>query len=177
MTKYLVYGVVLVGVMIVGCGSLRAETIDVSQSADNGPPFGNITTVDTNRLMQFAKEKGLDMRGDLKKAYAKDTNALAAIFRFSLEFKSLDQNARTYGQMLYSNFLTLAQAMGPEQYSAVVVAQTPEVQQRIRDFLYFPVTRVPAKERAVVDNEVRGHFPRLFPPAYHFGEDDPLFTK
>jgi hypothetical protein len=67
--------------------------------------------------------------------------------------------------------------MGPDQYSSVVVAQSPEVQQRIRDFLYFPTTRVPQRDWAQVDKEVREDFPKLFPKDYHFGHDDPLFKK
>jgi hypothetical protein len=152
---------------------------DASQSVDDGMPFGKITDNDTDQLMQFAKERGFDLNSELQKAYAKDvgTNALGRIFRFSLTFKNLDKNARTYGQMIYSSLLNLGETMGVEQYSSVVDAQSPEVRQRIRDFLYFPTTRAPEKERVQVDKEVRADFPKLFPKDYAFGQDDPLFKK
>ena len=143
MTKYFAYFIILMSVAFVGCNGTKVESDDASQSVDDGMPFGKITDSDTDQLIQFAKERGFDLSSELQQAYAKDTNALAHIFRFSLTFKSLDQNARTYGQVIYSSLLNLGETMGPEQYSSVVVAQDPEVQQRIRDFLYFPVPRVP----------------------------------
>jgi hypothetical protein len=177
MTKYFAVVIVLASLAFIGCSSTKFETDATSQSADDGMPFGKITDSDTDHLMQFAKEKGFDLSAELQKAYAKDTNALARIFGFSMTFESLDQNARTYGQVIYSSFLNLGETMGPEQYSSVVVAQSPEVQQRIKDFLYFPTTLAPKKERAQVDKEVREDFPKLFPKDYKFGHDDPLFKK
>jgi hypothetical protein len=177
MTKYFVFLIVLASMAFVGCSSTKVESEAPSQSADDGMPFGKITDSDTDQLKQFAKEKGFDLSSELQKAYAKDTNALARIFGFSMTFTSLDQNALTYGQVIYSNFLNLGETMGPEQYSSVVVAQSPEVQQRIRDFLYFPTTLAPKQERAQVDKEDREEFPKLFPKDYEFGHDDPLFKK
>jgi hypothetical protein len=177
MTKYFVYFIILMSVAFVGCSSTKVESDDTSQSLVDGMPFGKITDSDTDQLMQFAKERGFDLSSELQKAYAKDTNALARVFRFSLTFKSLDQNARTYGQVIYSSLLNLGETIGPEQYSSVLVAQNLEVQQRVRDFLYFPITRVPKKEGAQADKEVREDFPKLFPNDYQFGHDDPLFKR
>jgi hypothetical protein len=174
MTKYFVCFIILVSVAFVGCSSMQVKSDDTVHA---GMPFGKITDGDTDQLMQFAKERGFDLNAEFEKAYAKDTNALALIFRFSLTFKSLDQNARTYGQVIYSGFLNMGETMGPEHFFSVVAAQNPEVQQRIRDFLYFPVTRVPIKERAQADKEVRGDLPELFPNEYQFGHDDPLFKR
>jgi hypothetical protein len=177
MTKYYTFLIVLITVALAGCSSTNVQSDAASQPADDGMPFGKITDSDTDHLMEFARAHGFDLSSELQKAYAKDTNALARVFGFSLSFKSLDQNARTYGQVIYSSLLNLGETIGPEQYSAVVLTQSPEVQQRVRDFLYFPMTRVPKNERAQVDKEVREDFPRLFPKDYQFGHDDPLFKK
>jgi hypothetical protein len=177
MTKYFALPIILVGFTLTGCTNTNVRPDETSQSADDGMPFGKITEADTDHLMKFAQTQGFDLSAELQKAYAKDTNALGRVFGFSLSFKTLDQNARTYGQVIYSSLLNLGEAIGPEQYSAVVLAQRPAVQQRVRDFLYFPVTRAPKNERAHVDKEVREDFPRLFPKDYQFGQDDPLFKK
>jgi hypothetical protein len=169
--------IVLMAAALAGCSSTNVQPDAASQSADDGMPFGKITDSDTDHLMEFARAQGFDLSSELQKAYAKDTNALARVFSFSTSFKTLDQDARTYGQVIYSSLLNLGETLGPEQYSAVVVAQSPEVQQRVRDFLYYPTTLAPQKERAQVDKEVREDFPILFPKDYQFGHDDPLFKR
>jgi hypothetical protein len=176
MTKYFALSIILVSLALAGC-STNVQSDEASQSTDDGMPFGKITDTDTDHLMEFARAQGFYLSAELQKVYAKDTNALGRVFGFSLSFKTLDQNARTYGQVVYSSLLNLGESIGPEQYSAVVLAQSPEVQQRIRDFLYFPMTRVPKNERAQVDKEVREDFPRLFPKDYQFGHDDSLFRE
>jgi len=128
--------------------------------------------------MRFAKQQGVDLRADFDKAYEKDKAALGRVFRFSLNFKKLDQNARTYSQLVFNSLINLAEVMGPEQYSDIVVAQEPRVRQRIRDILYSRgVLSVPEKHRAEVEKQVREDFPKLFPKDYRFGRDDPLFQK
>ena len=175
MTKYCAIKIILISAALAGCSSTKVEYDEATSSVDEGMPFGEITDSDIDHLVEFARECGFDFNSEIQKAYAEDTNALARVFAFTLSFKSLDQNARTYGQVIYSSLLNLGETIGPDQYSAVVVAQSPEVQQRIRDFLYFPVTLVPPKERAQVDKEVREDFPTLFPKDYQFGRDDSLF--
>jgi hypothetical protein len=177
MERSLVGLLVLVTLALIGCGSTRVESDAASGLVDDGMPFGKITDSDLDQLRQFAKKEGVDFVAELDKAYAKDTNALAKVFRFSLAMKSLDQNARTYGQVIYSSFLNLGETMGTERYSEVVVAQEPDVQQRIRDFLYFPVTCVPREVRAQVDKRVREEHPKLFPEDYQFGHGNPLFER
>jgi hypothetical protein len=177
MERYLVGLLVLATVALIGCGSTRVESDAASGLVDDGMPFGKITDSDLDQLMQYAKKEGVDLGAELDKAYAKDMNALANVFRFSLAMKSLDQNTRTYGQVIYSSFLNLGETMGTEQYSEVVVAQEPDVQQRIRDFLYFPVTCVPREVRAQVDKRVREEHPKLFPEDYQFGHGNPLFER
>lgn len=140
-------------------------------------PFGKITEADTVRLTQFAKNQGLDLGVEGKKAYAEDKEALARIFRLSLAFESFDQNARTYGQVVFSSLLNLGESMGVKEYSRVLAAQEPAVRQRVRDFLFYPMTSGPRKDRAQVAKEVRVDYPELFPKDYQFGINDSLFKK
>jgi hypothetical protein len=165
-------------VRVWSCGSsssITSRSVDALQFVDDGMPFGEITEGDIDRLMKFAQEQGYDLNSDFQQAYAKDASALGRIFRFSLKFKSLDQNARTYGQTLYSSLLNLGETMGLEWYAAVVAAQSPEVQQRIGDFIYFAVTLVPKTERAQAEKQAREALPTLFPKDYRLGHDNPLF--
>ena len=157
---------------------LIAVLISVSfagYAADDGMPFGQITEADVERLDQFARSTGFALTQEMQRAYDKDTKALARVFQFSTTFTRLDRNARTYGQIIYSSLLRLGETMGVEAYAKVLGAQTPAVQQRVRDFLYFPVTQVPQRHRKEVEKETRTDYPTLFPPTYHFGHDDPLF--
>ena len=146
-------------------------------TADDGMPFGKITENDTARLTQFAKDQGVDLGVESKKAYAKDKKALARIFKLSVAFKTLDQNARTYGQIIYSSLLNLGETMGVEEYSKVIAVQDPEVRQRVRDFLYYPMTRLSQKARAESDKQTGEDYPTLFPKEYQFGQNDPLFKQ
>jgi len=180
----LTFGVAVAAVLVAvfGCIARSPESGAAAQSSGDGVPSGaspnSATEGDVEQLVRFAKKQGVDLRSDLDKANEKDKAALARVFRFSLNFKSLDQNARTYGQLIFNSLINLAEVMGREQYSEVVVAQEPRVRQRIRDLLYSRVVlSVPEKHRAEVEKEVRGDFPKLFPNDYQFGHDDPLFQK
>ena len=153
-------------VSLVGCAT-----------TDDGMPYGNITETDMESLTQFAKVQGVDLGVEGKKLYAKDKTALARIFKLSLAFKTLDKNARTYGQIIYSSLLNLGETMGVEEYSRVLSAQAPEVQQRVRDFLYYPMTRLSREARAHNEQQVRVDYPTLFPKDYQFGLNDPIFKK
>ncbi len=169
--------IILVNIILAGCSSTKLESNNAVQSLDDGEPFGAITDNDVEQLVKFAKEKDYDLDPDLTKAFADDTNALSRIFKFSLFFKSFDKNAHIYGQVIYNSFLNQGEKKRSEQYAQVVIAQDPQVRQRIRDFLYFPVILVPEKERAQVDRDIRENYPQLFPSHYKFGLDDPLFAK
>jgi hypothetical protein len=105
-----------------------------------------------------------------------DEEAFAKVFRFSLQFNKLDQNARTYGTILYSSMLNLGEAGGLLTFCRVLAEQSPQVQQRVRDFLFYPITLVPAGEREQVESEVRKGSALLFPPDYRFGTEDPLWS-
>lgn len=144
--------------------------------ASEGMPFGPVTDQDVKTLNLFAKERGLDLVAEAKAIYGHDEEALAKVFRFSLQFDKLDQNARTYGQILYSSMLNLGEESWLRTYAQVLDKQSPQVQQRVRDFLYYPMTRVPVGERKQVDGNVRQNLPTLFPSHYKFAAEDPFWS-
>ena len=153
---------------------LRAGSADYN----TGMPFGRIGASEAAALTQYAKSKGLDIDAEMRKVYSsKDEAALARIFAFSMQFDKLDKDARTYGQLVYSSMLNLGGNWGLEKYASVLSKQDANVQQRIRDFLFYDVTQAPKKVREKVEIEVRKENSNLFPPAYVFGHDDPLFKK
>ena len=102
--------------------------------------------------------------------------ALARLFKFSLAFKTLDANARTYGQIIYSSLLNLGEGVGVDAYVKVLDRQSPAVQQRVRDFLYYPMLRVPKEHRREVEQENSRMYPTLFPKGFQFGHD-PVFVN
>src|SRR5207244_12521250 len=120
---------------------------------DDGLPFGQIGDADIDRLAQFAKKSGFDLKPEMERVYKKDEEALARLFKFSLAFKTLDANARTYGQVIYSSLLNLGEVIGVDAYVKVLDRQPPEVQQRVRDFLYYPLLHVSKEHRAEVAQE------------------------
>jgi hypothetical protein len=141
----------------------------------DGMPFGQIGDTDVDRLAEFAKKSGFDLKPEMERVYNKDEEALSRLFKFSLVFKALDANARTYGQIIYSAFLNLGEVT--DAYLKVLDRQSPEVQQRIRGFLYYPMLRVPKEHRKQVEEENSRMYPTLFPKGFQFGHDDPVFAK
>lgn len=111
-------------------------------------PYGLITQPDITHLEARANKAGVDLMGDMKRAYERDEEALLRVFAYSLTFTKLDRDARTYGQLVYSSLLNMGEGRGVEAYSKLVVAQPPDVRQRIRDFLWYPVIQVPKPLRA-----------------------------
>jgi hypothetical protein len=112
----------------------------------------------------------------MKRVYGKDEEALARFFKLSLAFSKLDDHARAYGQVLYSSLLNLGEQIGVEAYVKVLDRQSPEVRQRVRDFLYYPMLRVPKEHRKEAEDETRKMYPSLFPAGFQFGHSDPIFA-
>jgi hypothetical protein len=160
---------VLLLVSLAFCWSASAQ--------DDGMPFGRLGEADVDRLAEFAKNQGFDFKPEMERVYKKDEDALVRLFKFSLAFNKLDINARTYGQVLYSSFLNLGEAMGVDAYIKVLDRQSPEVRQRVRDFLYYPLLRVPKEHRKEVEEENKRAYPTLFPKGFQFGRDDPVFAN
>lgn len=153
--------------------ALMAGTIGASGAPDNGSPghpYGEVNKADVDALAAYAKTKGFDFWGDVyEKAYGRnDAKALGRFFQFSLQLTSYDQNARTYAQVLYSSFLNLGDSWGRDRYSKVLLAQSPKVQQRIRDLLCYP-------DPVETLREFGEELPEMFPKAYKFGRGDDLF--
>ena len=150
------------------CGFVRAQ--------DDGMPFGLIGDADVDRLAEFAKKSGFDLKPEMERVYKKDEEALARLFKFSLAFKSLDPNARAYGQVIYSSLLNLGEVIGVDAYVKILDRQSPQVQQRVRDFLYYPMLRIPKEHRKEVEDENKQAYPTLFPKGFQFGHNDPVFA-
>lgn len=146
-----------------------------AQNTKDATPFGPIGEVDVDQLMKFARTRGFDLQPEMQRIYKKDEAALARLFSLSLGFKKFDKNARTYGQIMYSCWLRFGEAYGVELYLKVLDRQPDEVQQRVRDFLYYPLLRIPKEKRKENQEEIRKMYPRLFPTDFQFGHNDPIF--
>jgi hypothetical protein len=146
-----------------------------SQNPKDATPFGPIEEVDVDQLMKFGRASGFDLQPEMQRIYQKDEDALARLFALSLKFKKFDKNARTYGQIMYSCWLKFGEAYGVDLYLKVLDRQPDEVQQRVRDFLYYPLLRMPKDKRKENQEEIHRMYPRLFPSDFKFGRNDPIF--
>src|ERR1700730_16039544 len=146
-----------------------------AQESKEATPFGPISEVDVDQLMKFGKARGFDLQPEMQRVYKKDEDALARLFRLSLKFKRFDRKARTYGQIMYTCWLRFGEAYGVDLYLKVLDRQSDDVQQRVRDFLYYPLLRVPKEKRRENQEEIRKMYPRLFPTDFRFGHNDPIF--
>ena len=166
------------GLVLIGLALLAILAFSQSlnaQDPNNSTPFGPIGEVEVDQLMKFAKTKGVDLQPEMQRIYAKDEAALARLFRLSLQFKKFNRNSRTYGQIMYSCWLKFSEAYGVDLYLKVLDRQPADVQQRVRDFLYYPLLRVPKEKRKENQEEIRKMYPRLFPADFQFGHNDPIF--
>jgi hypothetical protein len=141
-------------------------------------PFGRVGPADEDRLQDFALKRGFDLKAEMSRVYCCekkiDEDALAHVFMFSRQFDALDKNARTYGQIIFSSLLRIGEVLGVPYYVSIIERQPPDVQQRIRDFLYYPDWR----DHRDQNRETYDHvYPGLFPKSYHFAHDDPIFAK
>ena len=146
-----------------------------AQDLNEATPFGPITEVDVDQLMKFGRARGFDLQPEMQRVYKKDEDALARLFSLSLRFKKFDRNSRTYGQVIYSCFLRFGEVYGVDLYLKVLDRQSADVQQRVRDFLYYPLLRVLKEKRKETEEEIRTMYPRLFPADFKFGRNDPIF--
>lgn len=146
-----------------------------AQYADPRVPFGPLDEVDMDQLIKFARARGFDLQPELERIYMKDEVALARLFGLSLKFKKFNRNARAYGQVIYSCYLRFTELYGVELYLKVLDRQSDDVQQRVRDFLYYPLLRVPKEKRKENQEEIYRMYPRLFPSDFKFGRNDPIF--
>jgi hypothetical protein len=146
-----------------------------AQTSEDRVPFGPLDEVDIDQLIKFGRARGFELQPELERIYKKDERALARLFGLSLKFKRFDRNARAYGQVIYSSFLRFGELYGLELYLKILDRQPAEVQQRVRDFLYYPLLRVPKEKRRENQEEIYKMYPRLFPSDFKFGRNDPIF--
>jgi hypothetical protein len=171
--RHLNHGVM---VMVLALLAILAGPLPVgAQGSKDATPFGLIGEVDVDQLMKFGKARGFDLEPEMQRIYKKDEDALARLFGLSLKFKTFDRKARTYGSIMYSCWLKFGEAYGVDLYLKVLDRQPDEVQQRVRDFLYYPLLRMPKEKRKENVEEMRRMYPRLFPTDYQFGRNDPIF--
>jgi hypothetical protein len=147
----------------------------------DGMPFGRIEDSDIDRLQEFATAHGFDLKAEMARVYGSngaDEDALGRVFIFSRQFNALDKNARTYGQIIYSSLLNIGEHIGVPAYAKIIDRRPADVQQRVRDFLFYPVTRSAPKSRwEDALSESREMYPGLFPKGFKFGHDDPIFAN
>jgi hypothetical protein len=146
-----------------------------AQSSSDPAPFGPTSEVDVDQLMKFGKARGFDLEPEMQRIYKKDEDALGRLFALSLKFKKFDRKARTYGQIMYTCWLKFGETYGVDLYLKVLDRQSDDVQQRVRDFLYYPLLRMPKEKRKENQEEIRKMYPRLFPADFKFGRNDPIF--
>ena len=147
----------------------------------DGMPFGRIGEADVDRLQELALTRGVDLKAEMARVYSPDNKldeeALGRVFIFSRQFNRLDENARTYGQIIYSSLLRIGEVVGVPQYVKIIDRQPPDVQQRVRDFLFYPFTRHPKFRSEEVLKESDEVYPGLFPKHFQFGGGDPIFAN
>jgi hypothetical protein len=150
-------------------------------TADDGVAYIRYTDAELDHLFAFAKKSHFDFRTDFDRAQDGDKDAakesLGRMFRLSVVFHRLDNDARTYGQIIWNSLLNLGETWGVEEYSKVIDKQAPDVQQRVRDFLYYPMTLAPKEQREETVSWARRAYPTLFPANFQFGNHDPLFAR
>ena len=161
--------------VLLATSAIAAE--GTSDSVPEGMPFGRVEDADIDRLQEFALKRGLDLKAEIARVYSEknvDEDALGRVFIFSRQLNALDRNARTYGQIIYSSLLNIGEHTGVAAYVRMIDRQLADVQQRIRDFLWYPTWHTQHKQN---NGEMEGVYPGLFPKSYQFGRDDPIFTK
>ena len=149
--------------------SLYAQTIGERM------PFGPLGEVEMDQLIKFGRARGFDLQPELERVYKKDEDPLARLFGLSLKFKRFDRNARAYGQVIYSSFAKFSETDSVDFYLKILDRQSADVQQRIRDLLYYPLLRLPKDKRKENQEEISRVYPRLFPADFKFGRNDPIF--
>ena len=146
----------------------------------DGMPFGRIEESDIDRLQEFATAHHFDLKAEMARVYGSngaDADALGRVFVFSRQFNALDKNARTYGQIIYSSLLNIGEHIGVSAYAKIIDGQPTDVQQRVRDFLFYPFARHPEARSKEALQESRDMYPGLFPKHFQFGRGDPIFAN
>jgi hypothetical protein len=166
----------LTALLLVTAAARPAQAIQVGPD----PPFGPLTDADYQHLEEFSKRKGFDLGAEWTRVYRGDKEideaALGRVFRFSLVFTTFNKDARAYAQLVVNSFLNIGEVLGVPYYTKVLDRQPPPVQQRIRDFFFYPGAAMPEQEREEAQAEVHKMYPTLIPAGFQFARGDSLFT-
>jgi hypothetical protein len=146
-----------------------------AQAPNDTMLYGPLGEVEIDQLIKFGRARGFDLQPELERVYKKDEAALGRLFGLSLKFKRFDRNARAYGQVIYSCFTKFGEIDSVDLYFKILDRQSADVQQRVRDLLYYPLLRVPKEKRKENREEISRMYPRLFPTDFQFGHNDPIF--
>lgn len=150
------------------------------KKAAPGMPFGPITDADFDHLQAFARKTGFDLKGELARVYGDDKNisadALGRVFGFSLSLKDFNQDARAYGTLISISLHRIGEPNGVDYYVKILEKQPGNVQQRIRDFLFYPSSVLPAQDRDEAQSMLHEAYPTLFPEGFKFADKDTLFV-
>ncbi len=123
------------------------STVCLYAGQDDGQPFGTMNERDFDAFLKFALAHGVDIEAEMTKAYSTDAAALARVFGLASVFKTMDAQARAYGNLLYSSFLNIVEKDGDDIFVNAVNSLRETERQRVRDFLFYPVRKVPKKLR------------------------------
>jgi hypothetical protein len=134
---------------------------------------------DIDRLQKFALKNNVDFKALLldEPGMPEEHSAWTKIFSLSLNFKKLDRNAYVYGHIIHGSFIYFVVDAhgGVEKYNQLLNIQTPEVRQRIKDFLFYDAAGAPIAHRETLEKKYRTLWPIIFPDLYIFGKGNSLF--
>lgn len=158
--------------------------VSVSCLAQNGSfqktPLAPLNADDFARLEVIAPDSGYNLKADIGRIYARgkqiDEAALAGFFKLSLFLNHLDVDARANGQVVLNTFLYLGEGYGLKAYARVLDRQPARVQQRVRDFLFYPYSVLPVRQRDEAREIFGKGYPTIFPKDFKFAERDSLFV-
>lgn len=143
--------------------------------SDDDEPFGPTTDQDLQELFIVAKRSGVDFEANMDLAYNGRRKGLEQVFSLATKLETMDAVTKVYANVIYSAFLNLVEERCEKYFAKALESQPPLVQQRIRDFIYYPVTQLQAEQRQAEESELKTQFPRVFPSSYVFGKGNTLF--
>jgi hypothetical protein len=127
------------------------------------------------QLEQFAMSQGVDLEGTLKDL-PEDPKAWGNIFEISLHFNRFDRQAEVYGYQLFTAFSYFVDGAGEARFAKMIDSQSPQVRQRVRDFLYYEAIDPSPKVTGNNERLLRLQLKLIFPASYSFAVNDPIFA-
>jgi hypothetical protein len=128
------------------------------------------------RLEQFAMAQGVDLDGTLKELPEDDPKAWGNLFAIALHFDRFDRQAEVDGYQLFTAFSYFVESAGEAGFARMIDFQSPQVRQRVRDFLYYEAVVPSAEMTRNNERLLRMQLKLIFPAGYSFALDDPVFA-